>query len=115
LFHCLANRASLHVQAPQVRFVTRIKLSCVANNGVVRQMLCTLSNLAPARLQNAMICCSATAVCELKAADALLTCVGLRMLQVDPAHFHVLSQWQRHYNMEMVRPQSPAVYPCTRY
>lgn len=37
--HCPADRASLHVQAPQVRFVTRIKLSCVANNGVVRPIL----------------------------------------------------------------------------
>ena len=41
--HCPADRASLHFQAPQVRFVTRIKLSCVANNGVVRSVLCYLS------------------------------------------------------------------------
>lgn len=71
------------MQAPQVRFETRINLGCVGQNGVVSSIHALLD----------LDCIG----CQ----SRVLT-LHAKLLQVDARHFHVLSNWSSKYKIENI-------------
>lgn len=76
----VAAHPCLGVQAPQVRFETRVNLSCVGHNGVVSLSAC-------------LVCAES---------ESTFSILHVKLLQVDARTFHVLSNWSSKYTIETI-------------